>query len=112
MENENKFDQQIARLIYHKTLSIMKYTLNLEEQKYTEHGRDDSRFKFFKKELMRKTFETLYELFDELYHLKISEKSMIDEDLKNGYQPTESGGSGYVNTKSFNQWLQKNNKGN
>lgn len=96
---------QIARIIYHRVLSIMKFTLDLEEQKYPEKGRYDDRYKFFKKQLMSHTYENLRTLFDDLESLEMIQETEYAEDVKDGYKPTPSGGSGYINTGSFDDWL-------
>lgn len=98
-------EKQIARLIYHKMMSNMKFTLDLEEYSYKDSGRNDPRFKFFKKQLMANTYDTLRELFKELAELGVLEKTVWDEDVKDGYQETASGGSGYVNTPKMDKFL-------
>lgn len=108
MEN-NKIDYQLAKIIYHKMLSVMKFTLNLEEQKYPERGREDDRYKFFKKQLMSNTYNSIRDLLDQLSSIKLLEQSDPPEDLKNGYKQTPGGGSGYVNAKSFHTWITKAN---
>lgn len=101
----DKNDTQLARLVYHKVLAIMKFTLDLEEQKYPERGRQDDRYKFFRKQLMHQTYENLRSLFGDLEKLGIIESADYEEDVKDGYKPTASGGSGYLNTSSFDAWL-------
>lgn len=96
---------QLARLIYHRVLSIMKFTLDLEEQKYIEKGRQDDRYKFFKKQLMSHTYENLRALFAELEALELIESTKDGEDVKDGYKPTPSGGSGYMNSAALDTWL-------
>lgn len=91
-------DKQLARLIYHKCMTTMKFTLELEEQKYEEHGRQDSRYKFFKKMIMAETYKNLRELFDQMEELGVLSKTDYKEDVKDGYKDTESGGSGYLNS--------------
>ena len=83
----------------------MKFTLDLEEQKYPEKGRHDDRYKFFKKQLMSHTYENLRTLFDDLESLEMIQETEYPEDVKDGYKPTPSGGSGYINTSSFDDWL-------
>ena len=87
-------EYQLARIIYHRTLSIMKFTLDLEEQKYLEKGRQDDRYRFFKKQLMSHTYDTLRSLFQELADFEIIEETNHEEDVKDGYKPGLSGGSG------------------
>jgi DNA-binding HxlR family transcriptional regulator len=108
MENS----QELARLIAHKTCSIMKFTLELEEMSYREHGRNDSRYKTFKRMLMATTYETLRELFEELVEWKLIKKTDYPEDVKDGYRDTASGGSGYLNSKRFGDFLAKMAEGN
>jgi hypothetical protein len=88
----------------------MKFTLDLEEQKYPEKGRHDDRYKFFKKQLMSHTYDNLRGLFGELEAAKLIESTDYPEDVKDGYKPTSSGGSGFVNTKQLDQWLQSVNE--
>ena len=102
MEHENS---QIASLIYHRVLSIMKFTLDLEEQKYLERGRQDDRYKFFKKQLMSHTYDNLRSLFKEFEDFRMIQPTSYPEDVKDGYKPTPSGGSGYVNTNEMDEWL-------
>lgn len=109
MVSENH-DMQIARTIYHRVLSIMKFTLDLEEQKYPEKGRHDDRYKFFKKQLMSHTYDNLRGLFNELQEANLIETTDYPEDVKDGYKPTSSGGSGFVNTQQLDQWLQSVNE--
>ena len=104
MISEN-YETQLARIIYHRMLSTMKFTLDLEEQKYLERGRRDERYKFFKKQLMSQTYDNLRALFKDLEALEILEPTSYPEDVKDGYKPTFSGGSGYVNTKELDAWL-------
>ena len=98
-------DTQLARIIYHRMLSTMKFTLDLEEQKYLDKGRQDGRYKFFKKQLMSQTYDNLRSLFKDLAALKLLEPTDYLEDVKDGYKPTDSGGSGYVNSKKLNDCL-------
>lgn len=104
---ETDVGKQLARLIYHKWMSNMKFTLDLEEYSYKDTGRNDPRYKFFKKQLMSNTYDKLRELFEELEDLGLLQETEIDEDVKGGYQPTDSGGSGYLNTAKFAAWLNK-----
>lgn len=107
MNQEMKMETkgQLARIIYHRIMSVMKYTLELEEFSYREQGRDDPRYKTFKKHLMANTYENLRGLFGELENVGIIQKTDYTEDVKDGYKESESGGSGYVNTNAFNVWL-------
>jgi len=105
MDNQNT-ENQIARSIYHTMLSVMKFTLDLEEQKYLEKGRNDDRYKFFKKQLMAFTYDNARSLFKKLENLELIEPSANEEDVKDGYKPTPSGGSGYLNTAELDEWLE------
>jgi len=96
---------QLARIIYHRMLSTMKFTLDLEEQKYLEKGRQDERYKFFKKQIMSQTYDNLRALFKDLENLDLLEATSYSEDVKDGYKATPSGGSGYVNSDEFDAWL-------
>ena len=98
-------DNQIARMIYHKCMSNMKYTLELEEYSYREKGRDDPKYKTFKKHLMANTYDTLRSLFESLSELGLIEKTQDSEECKGGYRETPGGGSGYINTKEIDDWL-------
>ncbi len=106
MTNDNT-ENQISRAVYHAMLSIMKFTLDLEEQKYLEKGRNDERYKFFKKQLMAHTYENTRSLFKKLEFIGLVERiEDEEEDVKDGYKPTISGGSGYINTDRLNAWLE------
>jgi hypothetical protein len=94
---------QLAREIYLKMMSVMKYTLDLEEFSYKEKGRDDPRFKFFKKQLMEYTYNTMRSLFMNLEDLELIEQTEHEEDVKDGFKQTPSGGSGYINTDRLNK---------
>lgn len=103
--NLDKNDTQLARTIYHRILSTMKFTLDLEEQKYPERGRNDDRYKFFKKQLMSNTYENLRALFKSLVDLNLIQETEYIEDVKDGYKPTPSGGSGHVNSEGLDELL-------
>ena len=96
---------QLAKAIYHRAMSIMKFTLNLEEYSYREKGRDDPRYKTFKQQLMANTYDNLRSLFEDLEDMGFVVPVDIDEDVKGGYKPSASGGSGYVNTKELDSIL-------
>ncbi len=98
-------NKQIARMIYHRWMSTMKYTLELEEFSYREKGRSDPKYKTFKKHLMANTYDSLRSLFEDLRSLDLLEKTSYEEDVKNGYMENDSGGSGYLNTAEFDDWL-------
>ncbi|KKM78721.1 hypothetical protein LCGC14_1357080 [marine sediment metagenome] len=100
-------DRQLARIIYHKWMSNMKFTLDLEEYSYKDKGRNDPRYRFFKKQLMANTYEALRLLFEELEDIGILCETEYDEDVKEGYKPGESGGSGYINSSRFNAWIKR-----
>ena len=102
MEN----DTQLASKIFHRVMSIMKFSLNLEEYSYREKGRDDPRYKTFKQQLMANTYENLRGLWNDLAKDGLIESTDNGEDVKGGYKPTESGGSGYVNTSELNNWME------
>ena len=101
-------EKQLAKVIYHKTLSVMKFTLEMEETHY-ELGREDSRYKFFRKMLMEKTYDSLRELFEHFNKLELIEKTDYPEDVKNGWKETESGGSGFLNTADLNDFFSDGN---
>lgn len=99
-------DKQLARFIYHNVLSIMKNTLNLEELSYREMGRDDPRYKTFKKHLMEFTYSTLTNMFDELDKWGMIVPTEDNESVKNGYKNTSGGGSGYINSQDLSDLLE------
>ena len=100
-------DLQVARMIYHRCMSIMKFTLDLEEYSYKDKGRNDARYKFFKKQLMQNTYDNLRGLFADLEGMGVVIPAEYHEDVKDGYQDTPSGGSGYLNADRFNAWLKR-----
>lgn len=108
--NSENHEMQLARTIYHRMLSTMKFTLDLEEQKYIEKGRQDDRYKFFKKQLMSQTYDNLRALFKDLETLNIIRPTDLPEDVKGGYKSTSSGGAGYVNTEELDEWLKSVNE--
>lgn len=99
---------QLAKNIYLKMMSVMKYTLDLEEYSYKEKGRDDPRFKFFKKQLMEYTYNSMRTLFEDLEDLDLIQQTEIEEDVKDGFKQSPSGGSGYVNTDVLNKIIKHN----
>lgn len=103
-------NNQLARKIYHKMMSTMKYTLELEEMSYRDQGRNAPGYRTFKKHLMSNTYDAIRSLFAELESLGLMEKTDYEEDPKQGYQESVSGGSGYLNTKTFDTWLAKQAK--
>ena len=107
MRDEIDQSKQLARMIYHKLMSNMKFTLDLEEYSYKDNGRNDPRYKFFKKQLMSNTYDTLRQLFEDIEDLGILSQTEYDEDVKDGYKENDSGGSGYLNTDRFNAWLKR-----
>ena len=74
-------------------------------QKYPEKGRYDEKYKFFKKQLMSHTYDNLRALFKELENFDLIQETEYPEDVKDGYKPSTSGGSGFINTKLFDDWL-------
>ena len=107
---ETDVGKQLARLIYHKWMSNMKFTLDLEEYSYKDTGRNDPRYKFFKKQLMSNTYDKLRELFEELEDLGLLQETPYDEDVKEGYRDNSSGGSGYLNSAKFDTFLSGDKK--
>ena len=97
--------KQMARQIYHRWMSSMKYALELEEFSYREKGRNDPRYKTFKKHLMANTYENMRALFEDFAELGLIETTDYEEDVKDGYQDSPSGGSGYVNTEDLDEWI-------
>ena len=106
--NENTdYDTQIARTIYLRWMANMKFALDMEEYSYKDKGRNDARFKFFKKQLMQNTYDGLRELFADLEDIGVIVPTEYDEDVKDGYRETPSGGSGYTNASRFNAWVKR-----
>lgn len=104
----NERETQLGRTIYHRFMAIMKFTLDMEEYSYAkDKGRADPRYKFFKKQLMSETYKTLRELLSELEENGLLTKTEYSEDVKDGYQDTASGGSGYLNSDQFNGWIKR-----
>ena len=100
-------DKQLASFIYHNILAIMKNTLNLEELSYREMGRNDPRYKTFKKHLMEFTYSTMRDMFEELEEWGIIKSTENGEDVKNGYIDNLSGGSGYLNSEECNEFFRR-----
>jgi len=98
-------DHELARKVYHRCMSIMKFTLDLKQQENPREGRNNPQFKFFKKLLMEKTYQNLRGLFEELEGDGIIQATDYEEDVKNGYKDTPSGGSGYLNTDRLNDLI-------
>lgn len=102
---DNKQDKELAKFLYHRMMSNMKYTLDLEEYSYKDAGRNDPRYKFFKKQLMLHTYDMMRDIFDEFESWGLVMPTEYSEDLIQGYATTPSGGSGFLNTPDFNDWL-------
>lgn len=99
-------ETQLAKMICEKIRSIMKFTLSLEEYSYRENGRNDPRYKTFKQQLMANTYENTRELLKSLESLGlISKVEDVDEDVKGGFKDSPSGGSGFINSEDFDDWL-------
>lgn len=98
-------DREIAKKIYHSALKTMKFALEMEEYGYKEQGRNDPRYKHFKKMLMQETYNNLRDVFADLELLGIISKTDYEEDLKNGWKDSNSGGSGFLNSEDFDGWL-------
>ena len=103
------FEKQICRLIYHRIMSIMKFTLELREQETpgdtSQERRNDRQYKFFKKLLMQTTYQNARGLFEDLHELGVVKKTDYPEDVKNGYKDNASGGSGYLNSDELDSLL-------
>ncbi len=108
MKNESDIDnsKEIARVVYHRCMSIMKFTLDLKEQEHPDQGKRHPQFKFFKRLLMQQTYQNLRGLFEELSQTGLIQKTEYEEDVKNGYQNSISGGAGYRNVDELNEWLE------
>lgn len=100
-------EYQLGRILASKWMSVLKFTLDLEEFSYKENGRNDPRYKFFKKQLMSHSYDIFRQLMEEMEDLGVLQETEYDEDIKQGYQDNDSGGSGYLNTDSFNGWIKR-----
>jgi len=88
---------QIAKIIFHSALAIMKKILNLVAFKV---GRNSEDYKFYKKEIMDYFYNGLKDLFKDLCEKKLIERCHCKANLRNGYKPCEKcGGSGFKNTE-------------
>ena len=85
---------QIAKIIFHSALSIMKKILDLVSFKV---GKESEEYKFYKKEIMLYSYSGLKDLFQKLQSDKIIKRCNCKSDLKHGYKECECGGSGWVN---------------
>jgi len=83
----------------------MKATLNLEEMSYREKGREDPRYKTFKKHLMECTYSSLRDTLYELEEWGLIEPTEEEEDVKDGFRETPGGGSGFINSKKLKNIL-------
>lgn len=105
MNTETQNEKQLAKMVCHRVMSVMKFILSLEEFSYREQGRNDPRYKTFKQQVMANTYENLRDLFADMSNLGLIQKTEYDEDVKGGYRDTLSGGSGYINTDNLNKLL-------
>lgn len=103
-------ETQIAKIVFHKMLAIMKFTLNLEEYSYREKGREDPRYKLFKQQLMQYTYDTARETLAEIQKTGVIVQTENPEDVKNGYAAGPSGGSGFINAKELDDLIDKLSK--
>jgi len=103
-------EKQLAKLICQYARSIMKNTLNLEEFSYREEGRNDPRYRTFKKHLMEFTYNSLRDLFQDLHDWGLILPTEEIENVKDGYRDSPSGGSGYVNSNKLNKLLKSSSK--
>lgn len=86
---------QIAKIIFHTCLAIMKKILDLIAFKYDKKSDD---YKYFKKQIMDYFYNGLKDLFKVLSEQKMIEKCHCKANLRQGYKPCEKcGGSGYKN---------------
>lgn len=84
---------QIAKIIFHSLLTIMKKILDLVSFKV---GKDSEEYKYYKREIMDYFYNGLKELFVELSNKKIFEKCPCNANLRYGYKTCkECGGCGY-----------------
>jgi hypothetical protein len=84
---------QIAKLIFHNQLYIMKKILDLGEFKL---GKKSDDYQYFKKEVMDYTYNGLKKLFKQLFDEKIIVKCSCDANLRHGYTDCDlCGGCGY-----------------
>ena len=88
---------QIAKLMFHMNLSIMKKILDLIEFKMDKRT---SEYKFMKKQVMDYFYESLKKRFKQLSDEKIIEHCSCGANLRKGYKPCKDcGGCGFRNTK-------------
>lgn len=95
---------QIAKIIYQYWMNSMKSTLDFEESKY-DQGRNDPKYKYFKKVVMANNYENMNKLFQKLNESGLIQKTTYEEDVKGGYKDNDSGGSGYINTNKMNDFF-------
>ena len=101
---------QLAKLVCQTIRSIMKNTLSLEELSYREDGRNDPRYKTYKKHLMDFTYNGVRKLLHDLEEMGLVVQTDYEEDIKNGYREGPSGGSSFINSESLNDFLSHNQK--
>ncbi len=85
---------QIAKTIFHVSLSVMKKILDLIAFKYDKKSDD---YKYFKKQIMDAFYKGLRDIFQTLLNEKILTNCHCKADLRQGYKPCDCGGSGYKN---------------
>ena len=88
---------EIAKLIFHSALNVMKQILSLSEFKF---GKKSDEHKYFKSQIMDFFYKELEKIFEILKDKKIIETCKCKSSLRNGYQSCSyCGGSGYKNVK-------------
>lgn len=102
-------ETQLAKIIFKHCMENMKFALDMEERRY-EDGRNNHKFKFYKKTLMWNTYQSIRELFLNLSDLGLIKETDYEEDVKDGQKETPSGGSGYLNTKEIDNLISKKKK--
>lgn len=99
-------EKQLARLIFRTMSTIMKSTLNLEEMSYREQGRDDPRYKTFKKYLMETTYTNVRNMLEELAKWGLIDPTGDGEDISSGFSDSLSGGAGYLNSPDLDDLIE------
>ncbi|MBN1467754.1 MAG: hypothetical protein JW924_03430 [Fusobacteriaceae bacterium] len=85
---------QVAKLIFHSSLSVMKKILDLEAYRI---GKKSDEYNYFRKQVMDNIYQGLQKLFKQLETENIIQRCPKKCNLRQGYNPCDCGGSGYIN---------------
>lgn len=104
--SDNTFnDGQLAKAIYLKQMSAMKAILNLGEMNFG--GRNDNRYKLYKKIVMDEFYNAMGDLFSAMELEGILVKCPCGASIRQGYKPCERcNGSGHCNSESFDDYIE------